>query len=162
MISIRRANNRDIEAICSLIFNIWQQEYGFDVSPDDTPDLLDIEANYPKESAGFLLAAYKGKVIGTIATQRLEKGYWVLKRMFVHSDHRGTGVAQRLMDELMAWLQQNSDKGDMLCLSTKESQAVRAKHFYLRNGFSMISKDTLPRTFPYFYEDDLFMQLELE
>ena len=122
---------------------------------------MDIETNYPKESAGFWLATHQDKVIGTIATQRIEKGCWVLKRMFVHTSHRGKGVAQQLMDELITWLRKSSNKGDILCLSTKESQAVRAKYFYLRNGFSIISKDSLPITFPYFYEDDLFMERQI-
>lgn len=46
---IRPAKNEDSKAILDLIFNIWINEYQFQVSPEDYPDLHKTEDHYVNE-----------------------------------------------------------------------------------------------------------------
>jgi N-acetylglutamate synthase-like GNAT family acetyltransferase len=158
-LQIRAADNQDCPDIFKLIFNIWIHEYGFKVVPEDYPDLQDVQKYYFEKGGTFFVAIEQGKLIGTIACEALGGQNYALKRMFVHQDFRGEGVAQQLFDNL---LQQGIfPQGASLYLSTKEDQAIAAKKFYLKNGFDVIEKENLPSTFPLFYEDDLFMRRDL-
>jgi putative acetyltransferase len=158
-LQICAADNRDCPDILKLIFNIWIHEYGFKVVPEDYPDLQDVQKYYFEKGGAFFAAIEQRKLIGTIACDALGESNYALKRMFVHQDFRGKGVAQQLFNSL---LQQKifSQEGS-LYLSTKEDQAIAAKQFYLKNGFEIIKKEELPSAFPLFYEDDLFMKRDL-
>jgi N-acetylglutamate synthase-like GNAT family acetyltransferase len=155
-ITIREATNHDSAGILTLIFDIWRNEYHFAVNKENFPDLHSIEEFYLHRGGLFLIAILNSKIIGTIACDKLSSGTYVLKRMFVEKPFRKIGVGQKLFDELMK-RKFCSDKKCCLYLSTKDSLAIAAKQFYLKNGFQIISRKCLPLEFPYFYEDDLFM-----
>ena len=158
-ISIRPAINKDAEDILNLLFNIWINEYGFDVEKEDFLDLLEIENFYNDSKGLFLVALDKEQIIGTIACQKLNDSCFVLKRMFVDKKFRGCGIAQLLLDNLLTeMVVLNEIQNTTFYLSTKENQAIAAKKFYLRNKFQVISRDELPENFPFFYKDDLFMK----
>lgn len=155
MLTVRQANNNDAKAIQQLIFNIWLNEYGFDVKPSDFPDLVDIEKYYTRKDGVFFVALEQTEVVGTIALDRLSSDVYVLKRMFVKKAYRRQGVAQQLLDHLLAFIPRSSEA--RLFLSTKQDQALAAKAFYLKNAFEVVDRTRLPAGFPFFYEDDLFM-----
>jgi len=158
-ISVRLATDQDVDAITNLLFDIWRNEYQFDVKRENFPDLKGIEKSYMGAGGLFLVAIYNAQVIGTIACERLDESCFVLKRMFVGKTFRGRGVAQLLLDRLLnKVLFSNEHKGAYFYLSTKENEAIAAKRFYLKNGFSVVSRHELPDSFPFFYEDDLFMR----
>ena len=151
---IRPAKNEDSKDILDLIFNIWINEYQFQVSPEDYPDLHKIEDYYSSKGGGFWVASNTETVIGTIAYDQLDKNIFVLKRMFVSKEWRGQGIAQRLLDTLF----DKTPKDCIFYLSTKDDLAKAAKKFYVKNGFEIIEQSDLPKNFPFFYEDDLFMK----
>ncbi len=155
-VAIREATNKDSGFIRDLIFEIWINEYHFDVNRQNFPDLNDIEKYYTKESGIFLVSVVNNKIIGTIACNKLSHEQFILKRMFVDKDYRGLGIAQMLLDNLFKLIVRE-DSNISFFLSTKESDAVVAKKFYLKNGFRIISKSALPKNFQFFYKDDLFM-----
>jgi ribosomal protein S18 acetylase RimI-like enzyme len=66
--------------------------------------------------------------------------------MFVKTQYRGKGVFQALLDELLKDF--NTEK--IFFLSANGSLAHNAKKLYLRNGFEIIDKESLPIGFPYF------------
>lgn len=152
-IHIRLATNEDSSKILHLIGTIWINEYKFEINLQDFPDLHQILRFYSKEKGLFLVAVWKDKIIGTLACSKLMNDTFVLKRMFVHQDFRKNGIAQRLLEVL---LKEKMD--ETFYLSTKEEVAAAAKNFYLKNGFKIITKEELPKDFPFFYEDDLFMK----
>lgn len=156
-ILIRPATDQDSSAVLNLLLDIWINEYGFDVKREDLPDLHHIEGSYILSGGMFIVATHEGSVIGTIACEKLDELTFVLKRMFLHKDYRGKGIAQALLDQLIAHVVHDTDQVTFY-LSTKEDLAHAAKHFYLRNGFEVISKDQVPEGFPFFYEDDLYMR----
>lgn len=78
--------------------------------------------------------------------------------MFVKKEYRGLGVAQSLLNELFNQALFFNRLNPSFFLSTKESNAIAAKKFYLKNGFRVIPKSALPKNFSFFYKDDLFME----
>jgi len=88
-VSIRLATDKDSNAITSLSFDLWTNEYQFDVRREDFPDLQEIEKSYMRAGGLFLVAIHKEQVIGTIACERLEESCFVIKRMFVNKAFRG-------------------------------------------------------------------------
>ena len=152
-LNIRVANDTDSEAILELVFYIWVNEYGFRVSKEDFPDLHSIKKSYMDRGGLFLVAFGGEELIGTAACDQLSKGEYVLKRMFVKKSFRGKGIAQNLLEELFKHLPHSCK----VYLSTKEDEALAAKAFYLKNGFSAVTRKELPSNFPFFFEDDLFM-----
>jgi len=155
---IREANDQDTEQISSLIFNIWLNEYRFDINKEDYPDLKQIQKYYTDSGGLFLVALDRGQIIGTIACDKLDHKHYVLKRMFVSQNHRRKGCAQSLLDALFQRVVYAKEQYDVsFVLSTKADQAIAAKKFYIKNGFRIISQSELPNKFPFFYQDDLFM-----
>lgn len=157
-IIIREATDNDANFIIELIFDIWINEYHFDVKREDFPDLHDIEKYYTDKGGLFLVAIANNKIIGTIACDKLNHKHFILKRMFVNKDYRRLGIAQSLLTKLFDQIVfAAEDLNVLLFLSTKESDAFAAKRFYLKNGFRIIPKSAVPKNFPFFYKDDLFM-----
>ena len=156
-ITIQRASNADSAAILDLIFEIWVNENHFEVRRENFPDLQQIEEEYEQAGGLFLVALKAGEIIGTIASQSLNDHEFALKRMFVKKSERSCGVAQMLLDQLLNHLAKKHHAAS-LYLSTKEDVAIAAKKFYLKNNFQVIDRSKLPKGFPFFYEDDLFMK----
>lgn len=150
---VRTATNSDSQAIIDLIVNIWTQECGFKVKPEDYADLFDIENSYLAQQDNFLVATIDNKIKGTIASSKLDDMIFVLKRMFVATKFRGAGVAAMLLDNLLTKL----PLGSKLFLSTKGDKAQRAIAFYQKNDFFEVDKNSLPDNFPIFLHDDVFM-----
>ena len=154
---IRPAVDADSSEIIKLIFDIWQNEYHFQVHLQDYPDLQFIEEYYTHQGGGFFVALVEDEIVSTIAYEKLNEQIFALKRMFVRQGFRGQGIAQKLLDTLL----KNVPAPATFYLSTKEDLAEAAKKFYLKNGFSIINPEQLPSEFPFFYEDDLFMKKDL-
>jgi GNAT superfamily N-acetyltransferase len=163
-ISIRSATDQDSEAILALLFNIWINEYQFNVKKEDFPDLHKIETSYLEKGGRFLVAVHKNQIIGTIACEKLNDSCFALKRMFLEKNFRGQGIAQLLYSQLLKEVIPSSGNTNRVSfyLSTKEDTALAAKKFYLKNGFKVITRDELPSNFPFFYEDDLFMMNKIK
>jgi len=157
-IIIREATNEDSQFILHLIFNIWINEYHFQVKREDFPDLHEIENYYTKTDGLFLVASRNNEILGTIACSKLSHRCFVLKRMFVNKDYRRLGIAQALLNKLFDKIVFSKKISNLsLFLSTKESEAIAAKRFYIKNGFRVAPMSALPANFPFFYRDDLFM-----
>ncbi|MFN7365284.1 MAG: GNAT family N-acetyltransferase [Alphaproteobacteria bacterium] len=158
MLHIRQAFQEDSLSAQELIFRIWHDEYGFDVSLHDAPDLGNLSLSYPGHNALFLVAFQDNRLVGTAAYSLLTQSTCVLKRFFVQIDVRRTGIGQQLFNELYErLLGQHQGNPFSLYLSTKRDDAKSAKAFYLKNGFRIIKQKDLPSGFPFFYQDDLFM-----
>lgn len=162
-LSIRTATDKDSKDILDLIFNIWINEYKFDVKREDFPDLREIETSYINPGGLFLVALYQEQIIGTIACQKMSDTCFILKRMFIDKTFRGRGIAQLLLNHLLnEVVSSNRLQKASFYLSTKENEAIAAKRLYLKNNFHVIPREELPDNFPFFYEDDLFMKWAYE
>ena len=148
------------QAIVNLILPIQQNEFHVPITIDDQPDLKNIPDVYQKDNGNFWLALKNGEVVGTIALIDFGCSQTVLRKMFVHQDHRGKdkGVAQMLMDELFVWCKNHHVKE--IYLGTIDSMHA-AHRFYLKNAFEEIPKSSLPETFPVMRVDNRFFKCML-
>lgn len=147
--------------IVDLILHIQNVEYGVNISLDEQPDLLDIEACYFGSGGGFWVAQDNaGRVVGTIALQRYEKNVAVLKKFFVSEAFRGsaTGCAMDLFTTLIAFA---SAQGIETIVLDTPALAVRSHAFYKRNGFRQIDADELPVEYEYVQRNSLLFRLDL-
>jgi GNAT superfamily N-acetyltransferase len=153
-------NNSYCNQIVDIILPIQQIEFNVPVTLEGQPDLLDIEANYHQTGGNFWGAEYDGQLVGTIALIAIDGNAGALRKMFVRKEYRGKelGIAQRLLDELIAFCKQNNITA--LYLGTVDM--LKAAHrFYEKNGFTQLAKQDLPASFPLMGADNMFYQLHL-
>lgn len=143
------------DAVVALILGIQRDEFGVPVTLQDQPDLLDVERFYRRGAGNFWVALDAGAVVGTIALLDVGDGRAALRKMFVAASHRGArhGVAQRLLDTLIAWCGARGVR--QIDLGTTE-KFLAAHRFYEKNGFVGITRDELPSTFPVMQVDTRF------
>lgn len=143
------------EAVCAMILQIQQNEYGIPITLEQQPDLMDIDTFYRHGSGNFWTAIAEGEVVGTVALLDIGQGRSALRKMFVKKEFRGGGlsVSRRLLDTAFAWAKERGVSE--IWLGT--TPAFRAAHrFYEKNGFSEVSKAELPIGFPVMEVDKKF------
>jgi N-acetylglutamate synthase-like GNAT family acetyltransferase len=143
------------EEVASLILDIQTQEFGIAITLADQPDLLNVENFYQRGDGNFWVALEKNKVVGTIALIDIGNKQVAMRKMFVASPYRGKelAVAKELLDTALQWCKQKSVTQIVLGTIDKYFAAHR---FYEKNGFSEISADALPVTFPRMAVDNKF------
>lgn len=101
------------------------------------------------------MALANDEIVGSIAL--LDIGNWqaALRKMFVRAEYcgRAHGVAQRLLEALLAWSRTHELR--KIYLGTTE-QFLAAHRFYEKNGFREIVKAQLPPEFPLMAVDTKF------
>jgi GNAT superfamily N-acetyltransferase len=106
----------------------------------------------------YLVAVTENRVIGTISITRLEKENAVLKKMFLHKNYRGQGVAALLLLNVLNWAKGNGVNTIYLGTMT---QFKAAQKFYEKHHFTMIGVEQLPGDFPINPIDSVFYKLNL-
>lgn len=154
MVLVRPFEPRDAAGVVDLILPIQRDEFGFDVTLDDQPDLKDVPGFYGSGGGGFWVAEADGRVVGSIALKDIGNGQGALRKMFVAASHRGAGgVAGRLLDALFAHAVAHGIRA--VFLGTTE-RFLAAHRFYEKHGFARIDADDLPATFPRMHVDTRF------
>ena len=141
------------DQVIALISGIQRKEFNINITPEQQPDLKDIPNFYQKENGNFWIALDKNVVVGTVALLDIGKNEAALRKMFVHKDYRGKGVAKKLLDILIEWARKKHIK--MIYLGTTPA-FLSAHRFYEKNGFEEIKKEDLPKTFPIMEVDKKF------
>jgi GNAT superfamily N-acetyltransferase len=100
-------------------------------------DVADWQAEYDG-AAGVMLIVVDpaGEVVGTAAVRRLAPDTVELKRMWLQPDHRGRGLAARLMDRVLD--EARALGGSVLRLDS-EARLAAAVRLYRRYGFREIA-----------------------
>lgn len=154
MVVVRPFEPRDAAGVVDLILPIQREEFGFDVTLDDQPDLKDVPGFYETGAGGFWVAEAAGRVVGSIALKDIGNGQGALRKMFVAATHRGAeGVARRLLDALFAHADAHGIRA--VFLGTTE-RFLAAHRFYEKHGFARIGAEDLPATFPRMHVDTRF------
>ncbi|MFY8036071.1 MAG: GNAT family N-acetyltransferase [Cyclobacteriaceae bacterium] len=153
--TVRPYTEEDKEKIIALILPIQQQEFGVPITITDQPDLQAISTFYLQNGGNFWVAVYGDQLVGTIGLLNIGNGQGVIRKMFVHSNHRGAslGLAQQLLNTLIAWCE--TKQIDEIFLGTIDTMTA-AHRFYEKNGFRAIQKENLPPTFPLMKVDNRF------
>lgn len=129
---LRPATPADREGIVALIDSCLK-EYGDAAFLEGTEaDLVDIDAHYEPDS--FMVLADRDEVVGTVALyyDKNDRSVVTLRRMYLHSSLRGTGIAVRMMD----WaLNKAVELGAKRMELWTDTQFKRAQSFYKNLGF---------------------------
>ena len=143
-----------------LILLIQRVEFGFPITVEDQPDLLDIPGFYQQGSGNFWVALSDGEVVGTIALRDIGNHQTALRKMFVKASYRGKeqGVARRLLEQLLLFATSGEVRDVFLGTTDK---FVAAHRFYERNGFDRIPAAALPEAFPRMSLDTRFYHRKL-
>lgn len=145
------------DGILSLILSIQQQEFGVPITAADQPDLGRIAEFYQAGRGDFWVGLAGEEVVGTLGLIDFGGGGGI-RKMFVRRDHRGSGLAQGLLETLIA----HARAGGLPVLALGTIAPMRVAHrFYERNGFRVVAPEALPPGFPRMPFDDRFYMLEL-
>jgi GNAT superfamily N-acetyltransferase len=106
----------------------------------------------------YLVAMVENKVIGTISITKLENNNSVLRKMFLHKNYRGQGIAELLLYNIINWA--NDNNVNSIYLGTM-AQFTTAHKFYERLNFEQIDRELLPNDFPLNPVDSIFYKLNL-
>jgi RimJ/RimL family protein N-acetyltransferase len=161
-LTIRDATEADAEAIVAMHDQSWLDTY-----PNDTagvsrewvkerigkwqnPEKIEARRELIRRSGQGKATIYRiaedeyGKVVGLISPYRDEKTQRV-GAIYVDKQYHGTGLAQKLMDEIIAW----ADQSRVLELEVA-SYNERAKAFYRKYNFKEIehSEHTVHEVIP--------------
>ena len=94
--------------------------------------LKELITRYPDSSSthsidpatSFLVAAADGEPVGCIGLMPVVDGVGEIKRMFVHEDHRGRGLARRLVTSVEAVARHRGATALRLATGTRQPEAV--------------------------------------
>ena len=148
----------DRDDVLAFIVAIQRGEFGIDITREDQPDLADVAGAYQAGGGEFWVARAGGEVAGTIAAIRIAEDAVALRKMFVDAEHRGDGLAARLMETLVAWARREGVRTLYLGTTAVMSAAHR---FYAKHGFARIDPAELPPSFPLMSVDSRFFVREL-
>jgi GNAT superfamily N-acetyltransferase len=106
----------------------------------------------------YLVAMLQNELIGTISITKLKNSNSVLRKMFLHKNYRGQGIAELLLQRVINWA--NDNHVNSIYLGTM-AQFTTAQKFYERLNFEQINKEILPTDFPLNPVDSIFYKLNL-
>ncbi|MGE7371118.1 GNAT family N-acetyltransferase [Neorhizobium sp. NPDC001467] len=151
-ITVRPFEPQDKDGVISVILPIQREEFGFDITAGDQPDLAVIPDFYQTGKGGFWVAEKDGVIVGTIGLKDIGNGQATLRKMFVAAGARGRehGTAARLLERLFAHAR---DVGVNEILLGTTDKFLAAHRFYEKHGFVQVDKADLPEAF-------LFMQVD--
>jgi len=145
-LELRSLRRDESMAVRELILDILNSEYGMALTLEELPDLVDVHRTYLGSGDGhFWVALRDGRLAGCIGVLRLAGAGFELRRMYVRAECRGLGIAQRLLDLLLAWSAANGVR--CLYLETNDLWTA-ARHIYEKRGFVPVGRDALPPEFP--------------
>lgn len=146
--------------VVDVVLSIQQREFNLPTTLEAQPDLTDITGFYQCGRGNFWVALEGARVIGSIGLRDIGNRQSALRKMFVAAEYRGAtqGVAQLLLDNLLAWVQ--IQEFTEVYLGTTEQ--FRAAHrFYAKNHFTAIERTSLPPSFPVMTVDTRFYKRSL-
>lgn len=159
-IKIIAYSDRYKQQVGSLIISIQRTEFGVPITLEQQPDLSDIPNFYQSNNGNFWMAMNGDSVVGTTSLLNIGNNKGALRKMFVHADYRGKqfGVGQLLLSTLLQWAMEK--QFTQILLGTTE-KFLAAQRFYEKNGFTEISKESLPKEFPIMPVDVKFYKYEI-
>ncbi|MEA1676323.1 GNAT family N-acetyltransferase [Nitrospirillum sp. BR 11163] len=157
---IRPYRPGDELGIADLIVPIQRQEFDIPITYAEQPDLRDIPGFYQQGAGEFWVAVDGDRVVGSISLKDIGQGAGALRKMFVAASHRGAPhrLATGLLTVLLAHAR---DQGLQAVYLGTTAKFLAAHRFYEKSGFSLITPDELPPSFPRMAVDTRFYFLSL-
>lgn len=157
MITIRHYENQDKGGIIKLVLDIQQLEFQVPITLEDQPDLKIIPEFYQINKGNFWVATENNEVVGSIALIDCGQNIGCIRKMFVRKEYRGAkySIAQNLLNKLTDWALEHNFENLYLGTIARLEAAIG---FYLKNGFTLITKENLPKEFPIMAVDTHFFE----
>jgi GNAT superfamily N-acetyltransferase len=146
-VRIRALEAADVPAVTELVLGVLA-EFGFTAKVGGVEhDLREMLQRYAGAGVGFWVAERGDGVVGTVGVRKKEGRTCELKRLYLRSTERGTGLGQRLYEHAEAFAR--SAGYERIWLESSRRFA-RAHRLYRRNGFVLL--ESLDND----WEDDLY------
>ena len=131
---LRAGRDEDAKDFIALIGACWAEYPGCVMDVDGEVPELRALATYVAGKGGALWAAEAdGRVVGMVATYPESSDTWAISRMYVERAHRGTGLAQRLLDIAE---RHAIAAGAVRLALWSDTRFERAHRFYERRGYA--------------------------
>ena len=101
MVSIRRFEAKDQEAVEALIGCIMDEEFSADQDAYPTDDLKKIPQTYGGLGEAFFVATDGKQIVGTVAIKKEDDRIALLRRLFVSLEHRKQQIGFKLIDRAL-------------------------------------------------------------
>ena len=157
---IRPFRLQDQLAVESLVLTIQQDEYGYQLTTDNQPDLKDIADFFSGGHSAFWVAEDGGgQVIGCVGLMDIGTGACAMRKFMVAAPARGraNGISAALTK---AFEEHALRYCPLIGLSTVEKTAA-AQAFYAREGYRIVPQDQMPQGFVAGPFDAVFMMKDL-
>jgi GNAT superfamily N-acetyltransferase len=158
---IRPFEPADQSGVERLVLTIQQDEYGYQLTTENQPDLKDVAAFFASGHSAFWVAeGSDGQIIGCIGLMDLGKGACAMRKFMVaaHARGRDNGVSAAL---IKAFDDHARNHCPHLALSTVAKTAA-AQALYVREGYRIVSQDQMPEGFEAGPFDVVFMVKDLQ
>jgi len=130
MIRIRRANSEDVA------FQTLVKQLDADLHLRNGDDQFQYDLYNKIESLStVVIASDENKPVGCACFKNYSSDAAELKRMYLHPDFRGRGVADSILNEIENWAKENGMSKIVLETGLKQPEAIR---FYTKNGYIRI------------------------
>ncbi len=146
-IAIQPFEEKYQQQVEAMVLGIQNGEFNLGLTAQRQPDLHNLKAFYNDRGNWLWVATNtKDEVVGTIGLERLNNHQAVLRKMFIKKEYRGKtiGLAQKLFEILLMEAKQQHFKEILLDTPLVTHAAHR---FYERNGFELISNDSVPANY---------------
>lgn len=117
-------------SVNNLIHEIMVDEFGFYNFSQGILDANNYE--YLKENCKLWIVVENGEVIATTGLLERSKNEATLKKVYVKKNHRGKGIAQKLLDICINYA---TNQGYQYIFLDTYNRLENAKSFYAKNGF---------------------------
>lgn len=132
MVNIRKIESEDTGGVKDLINDIMGVEFSKESDAYAYEDLDSLSDHYGGDRELFLVAELDGNIVGTVAIKEDSPDVALLRRIFVHKDHRGKGYGALLLSQAMAFCFKHNYKSVMFRGTDKMGAALQ---LCLKNGF---------------------------
>jgi len=131
-LTITLATDNDSRDVIAMIDEIYREYDDVIFLEGADADLLAITETYRGQGGEFWICrSAEGELAGTVAVKIDDAGEATLKRMYVRKTFRGTGLAGRLFETVVAWARA---RGAGRLVSWSDTRFERAHAFYARLG----------------------------
>jgi putative acetyltransferase len=100
---LRPADNKDCKKVIELVFGVLKE---YDLKPDPAAtdvDIKDVEQSYFERAGTFYVLEEKdGSIIGAYGLYPIDKATCELRKMYLHSSHRGKGLGKLLLEDALS------------------------------------------------------------
>ena len=163
-IAIRQADLDDINTIGFLAQQIWPQTYGHILTKEQLDYMLHLIYNPAalkdqmlKHHHSFLMAELEGEPVGFASFSKTgQPGIYKLHKLYVRTDIQGKGLGKALVNAVLEEIR--AGRGAALRLNVNRHN--KAKNFYEKFGFRVISEEDIDIGNGYFM-NDYVMEMKL-